>query len=133
MKLSLILSPLPSKWVAPRAGAWIEIKTVISDPPSKKVAPRAGAWIEIKTVISDPPSKKSLPVRERGLKFIDEAGTVWDSRVAPRAGAWIEIRKEKYEATEGSVAPRAGAWIEILFSACVGALVSRRSPCGSVD
>ena len=33
--------------VAPRAGAWIEIRLMILVYPDIPVAPRAGAWIEI--------------------------------------------------------------------------------------
>ena len=56
-------------WVAPLAGAWIEIlynSRLIVFPP---VAPLAGAWIEI-----------LHPYRRRVC-----------SRVAPLAGAWIEM------------------------------------------
>ncbi len=59
----------PVDYVAPRAGAWIEI---ISDSVKAYrycVAPRAGAWIEI------------LANNLAALV----------SSVAPRAGAWIEI------------------------------------------
>ncbi len=34
------------RWVAPRAGAWIETKHISQRDPQDKVAPRAGAWIE---------------------------------------------------------------------------------------
>ena len=34
---------------------------------------------------------RSLPVRERGLKSDKKLGPRHTSRVAPRAGAWIEI------------------------------------------
>ena len=39
-----------SGYVAPRAGAWIEIFEVTKDVRLLEVAPRAGAWIEIKMV-----------------------------------------------------------------------------------
>ena len=32
------------------------------------VAPRVGAWIEIKLILADQPEAESLPVWERGLK-----------------------------------------------------------------
>src|SRR6266542_166105 len=56
-------------FVAPRAGAWIEISVgrVLHLYPT--VAPRAGAWIEIQATRSIPWTGPSLPVRERGLKY----------------------------------------------------------------
>ena len=55
------------------------------------VAPFAGAWIEIG-------SRKglyfivwSLPSRERGLKLIGDLAKLLRQNVAPFAGAWIEI------------------------------------------
>ena len=56
--------------VAPRAGAWIEISVSKVDGTFDYVAPRAGAWIEIISIISANASPESLPVRERGLKWI---------------------------------------------------------------
>ena len=56
--------------VAPRAGAWIEIKRQANGVGVEPVAPRAGAWIEIKAIAFS-------------------ASVAW---VAPRAGAWIEIK-----------------------------------------
>jgi len=56
-------------YVAPRAGAWIEIPYNQSHSLSEPVAPRAGAWIEI--------------------WLLDGNSTIIP--VAPRAGAWIEI------------------------------------------
>ncbi len=58
-------------WVAPLAGAWIEIGSGCHAVTSAEVAPLAGAWIEIRT-------------------YEDEKR--WFS-VAPLAGAWIEILK----------------------------------------
>ena len=57
------------QWVAPLAGAWIEIGWRNNNLSVYRVAPLAGAWIEI----------FQLPVLS-GQK-----------RVAPLAGAWIEI------------------------------------------
>ena len=57
-------------WVAPSAGAWIEIKLIEAMKKIlERVAPSAGAWIEIQS----PPM----------------TGIV--NTVAPSAGAWIEI------------------------------------------
>ena len=58
----------------------------------KLVAPRAGAWIEILRYNNHAVTAlTSLPVRERGLKFISLGDRIADLEVAPRAGAWIEI------------------------------------------
>ena len=78
-------------YVAPRAGAWIEISLAMPLKKKPLVAPRAGAWIEIH---HSPP--KALC-----------------NAVAPRAGAWIEMFSRGTMSTILSVAPRAGAWIEI--------------------
>ena len=55
-------------FVAPFAGAWIEIKgeDVLSLPLF--VAPFAGAWIEIGLYVAGLVFGASLPSRERGLK-----------------------------------------------------------------
>ena len=56
-------------YVAPLAGAWIEIMTSYIDSRFNTVAPLAGAWIEIiGYVIRVGGSGLSLPSRERGLK-----------------------------------------------------------------
>ena len=60
--------------VAPLAGAWIEILYTEHMFESRGVAPLAGAWIEISPATNpldrDP---RSLPLRERGLKFVRRA------------------------------------------------------------
>ena len=43
--------PLPCQYVAPLAGAWIEIANSILLAIFVKVAPLAGAWIEIFIII----------------------------------------------------------------------------------
>ena len=55
-------------FVAPHAGAWIEI--IESQPPESEgmVAPHAGAWIEIGAYGGYIRVRPSLPMRERGLK-----------------------------------------------------------------
>jgi len=55
----------------------------------------------------------SLPVRERGLKFISYKIIFIQIIVAPRAGAWIEIQNPNNTKADTRVAPRAGAWIEM--------------------
>ena len=55
--------------VAPRAGAWIEIRWCPRCRWCPRwVAPRAGAWIEIRASSLPSAWRRSLPVRERGLK-----------------------------------------------------------------
>ena len=56
-------------YVAPRAGAWIEMLALCLTTFTVLVAPRAGAWIEIWTYSS----------------------LMFTPMVAPRAGAWIEM------------------------------------------
>ena len=56
-----------------------------------RVAPRAGAWIEICLALTLSLVLSSLPVRERGLKFVSLGDRIAGLEVAPRAGAWIEI------------------------------------------
>ena len=56
------------------------------------VAPFAGAWIEITEVFpADSTEVQSLPSRERGLKLPMNWNMRLTLRVAPFAGAWIEI------------------------------------------
>ena len=55
------------------------------------VAPRAGAWIEISSTSHLTCISQSLPVRERGLKSYLLSLLPVTEIVAPRAGAWIEI------------------------------------------
>ena len=119
------------------------------------VAPRAGAWIEISCGRSVCSRFWSLPVRERGLKFVfcgaqgqgktvapragawiemyRRAGLFVDGSVAPRAGAWIEMYIGSFYLASDRVAPRAGAWIEIGNNSNTWYSVAGRSPCGSVD
>ena len=56
-------------FVAPLAGAWIEISRSEKEICPLKVAPLAGAWIEILQMLEvDELDSMSLPSRERGLK-----------------------------------------------------------------
>ena len=54
------------------------------------VAPRAGAWIETLIMIFSTPCIWSPPARGRGLKLDETYKAIQDGAVAPRAGAWIE-------------------------------------------
>ena len=88
----LPLRPVPAaSFVAPHAGAWIEISRRSQDCCLQRVAPHAGAWIEMSPVC--------LPF----MGFY----------VAPHAGAWIEIQIQRVSMRARGVAPHAGAWIEI--------------------
>ena len=103
----------PESYVAPRAGAWIEIGSpwcIIKSIPSLPVRERGLKFVcrtaNGKMFTSLPvrerglkssvmktltPDFMSLPVRERGLKLLDGIVRPYDCAVAPRAGAWIEI------------------------------------------
>ena len=54
--------------VAPLAGAWIEISLTLLRNSDNFVAPLAGAWIEIGNRSKRLTANQSLPSRERGLK-----------------------------------------------------------------
>ena len=101
--------------------------------PKYYVAPHAGAWIEIGRKLPVAYSSRSLPMRERGLKsyLADHAHIL--AVVAPHAGAWIEINPKSGGSTFDLVAPHAGAWIEMSCPLCKLVNHSGRSPCGSVD
>ena len=59
-------------FVAPLAGAWIEICVSSCITFLNSVAPLAGAWIEIESIrMTKGLTLLSLPSRERGLKFHD--------------------------------------------------------------
>ena len=77
------------------------------------VAPFAGAWIEISETAPLAFAFLSHPSRVRGLKYHMPHGKQPSSPVAPFAGAWIEITLRKRLKQIGQVAPFAGAWIEI--------------------
>ena len=53
--------------VAPYAGAWIEIKIKEPFAQERRVAPYAGAWIEISAIKTSVFSWLSRPTRARGL------------------------------------------------------------------
>ena len=56
--------------VAPLVGAWIEIVIAVSISDNVCVAPLVGAWIEIKKIYEPNIEDVSLPLWERGLKFL---------------------------------------------------------------
>ena len=82
---------LRTQWVAPLAGAWIEISMGKRRQKTQNVAPLAGAWIEMSVPSCIVLGLLSLPSRERGLKFACHAVNFCAWLVAPLAGAWIEI------------------------------------------
>ena len=55
----------------------------------------------------------SLPLRERGLKYLQVCFIIHPHGVAPFAGAWIEMLSGRTGNATLTVAPFAGAWIEI--------------------
>ena len=69
LKSSVQQLGLKTEWVAPLAGAWIEILHLLASTHPFLVAPLAGAWIEMVYLFYL-------------FKF---------PAVAPLAGAWIEI------------------------------------------
>ena len=112
LKLIFLLILVCILFVAPLAGAWIEILAGYIDRSGHLVAPLAGAWIEI----------------------LSYSGSFRFQPVAPLAGAWIEIGAVRGTTPAQRVAPLAGAWIEMLHSFLYLILSAlRRSPCGSVD
>ena len=48
---TLLFSIFDSLLVAPRRGAWIEIRKAFGPAQLDQVAPRRGAWIEISNVV----------------------------------------------------------------------------------
>ena len=69
LKYGQMIRAVGYQYVAPHAGAWIEMLIRIQELPASMVAPHAGAWIEM---ILFP------------RKFVSDF-------VAPHAGAWIEM------------------------------------------
>ena len=81
------------------------------------VAPLAGAWIEIFALPAWQLPRLSLPSRERGLKSCLGTVSGYSLWVAPLAGAWIEMQFLNLQICRTTVAPLAGAWIEIVDNA----------------
>ena len=91
LKLRL-LAPQPCRWVAPFAGAWIEMPlsglTIFLD----KSLPSRERGLKFFASSPEPRQIRSLPSRERGLKSESYRMTALSWIVAPFAGAWIEIK-----------------------------------------
>ena len=118
-------------YVAPLAGAWIEIllwfwlKCTVTF-----VAPLAGAWIEIMDAIDQIHQLgKSLPSRERGLKYCDDITNGEQTVSLPSRERGLKSCDKFCVAVIPAVAPLAGAWIEIdgkcRRNTAVGSLPSR--------
>ena len=104
---------LLSYTVAPYVGAWIEICEATRYPDSSVVAPYVGAWIEIWWSCTCWIIWWSLPMWERGLKWLKRSVTRLQTMVAPYVGAWIEIVYLVIMQVHVTVAPYVGPWIEI--------------------
>ena len=114
-------------------GAWIEIGRNDYHGDAKTVAPLVGAWIEIENCKNNRRKIWSLPLWERGLKSDIQQ---FSQRLSPSLPLWE--RGLKYCGRYGQyrvcrVAPLVGAWIEMMKIQFIAYLMTRRSPCGSVD
>ena len=79
------------RYVAPLAGAWIEIRTNSTKNSKSPSLPSRERGLKLNDIISLILQFSSLPSRERGLKcrfLLTSHKSLW---VAPLAGAWIEI------------------------------------------
>ena len=99
---------------------------------SRYVAPLAGAWIEILYSRRKIEPVVSLPSRERGLKykFVQHAAVAF--LVAPLAGAWIEISGTFLPCREPESLPSRERGLKSSFAVDLDT-TARRSPRGSVD
>ena len=117
MKLIMIWHKQKRTYVAPLAGAWVEIaRTPFFSSCMARVAPLAGAWVEI-AMYADCMAfpLESLPSRGRGLKSQNLFYRMVMYCVAPLAGAWVEISPQSSFWPQSQVAPPAGAWVEIMY------------------
>ena len=94
------------------------------------VAPLAGAWIEIMDAIDQIHQLgKSLPSRERGLKYCDDITNGEQTVSLPSRERGLKSCDKFCVAVIPAVAPLAGAWIEIdgkcRRNTAVGSLPSR--------
>jgi len=86
--------------------------------PSVYVAPRVGAWIETMSKAAyQHEYEQSRPAWARGLKHLVRYSEYQTQMVAPRVGAWIETTRRLTATRCIKVAPRVGAWIETIEDA----------------
>ena len=90
LKFSITLKIDSVPHVAPLAGAWIEIQMYGVEIKLPYVAPLAGAWIEIILTRFCANTNLSLPLRERGLKYVQRGIDLPRLPVAPLAKMQIE-------------------------------------------
>ena len=102
---------MQNTFVAPHAGAWIEIAIASANPPLCGVAPHAGAWIEI--------------------EYKEEIKNI--KTVAPHAGAWIEIGLFLFLGGLEVSLPTRERGLKFLYILNISYPFPRRSPRGSVD
>ncbi len=79
------------------------------------VAPHAGAWIETQQALSFGTGYKSLPMRERGLKQINNDDMIFVFMSLPMRERGLKLSKHRKLSQPDVVAPHAGAWIETLW------------------
>ena len=77
------------------------------------VAPLVGAWIEISVEDLEIPFEESLPLWERGLKFLMSQSNLYRYPSLPLWERGLKYLFTSLIAGEGIVAPLVGAWIEI--------------------
>ncbi len=70
IEIELLLCETDIQLVAPLVGAWIEIYNLRIDNRIDCVAPLVGAWIEIYFLNNEGTTIVSLPLWERGLKYL---------------------------------------------------------------
>ena len=70
----------------------------------------------------------SFPLRERGLKYIEDRKMHVPNFVVPLAGTWIEIAPVILFTAVTVVVPLAGTWIEIIIIPAIRTEDGCRSP-----
>ena len=113
LKQAICRYTLPTRCVAPRAGAWIETVARERMASACLVAPRAGAWIETSTsFFSSAIIHPSHPARVRGLKLFGVIFIIVKATSHPARVRGLKLPVEAGDTEKQLVAPRAGAWIE---------------------
>ena len=101
--------------------------------PGCFVAPLAGAWIEILEWVTKQNTLSSLLSRERGLKYSMNNSAAIRTLSLPSRERGLKLTISFQITLINLVAPLAGAWIEIFKLNPSCAASSSRSPRGSVD